>query len=83
MATLSGIVGHCLFRNDENGYTVTEVISDGNTCMVVGILPVLAEGEQAEFDGDWVEHPQYGRLPAAACRLRPRSRASRVSWPPG
>ena len=74
MATLSGIVGHCLFRNDENGYTVTEVISDGNTCMVVGILPVLAEGEQAEFDGDWVEHPQYGRQwKAAGCRVSPPS----------
>ena len=74
MPTLEGIVDHCLFRNEENGYTVLEITSGGKKHMVVGILPVMAEGEQAEFDGDWTEHPQYGRQwKAAGCRVSPPS----------
>ncbi len=74
MPTLEGIVERCLFRNEENGYTVLEIRAGSDKCTVVGVLPVMAEGEQAAFDGDWVTHPQYGpQWKAEGCRVSPPS----------
>lgn len=50
-----------LFRNEENGYSVVSCREGRRVVTAVGILPALAEGEQAVFRGDWVTHPQYGK----------------------
>ena len=71
MAQLECIVEDTVFRNDDNGYTVLEARAGRQEVMVVGILPALTPGEQVCFEGDWVEHPQYGRQwKATGCQLR-------------
>ena len=50
-----------VYRNAENGYSVLMARMGRHEITIVGNLPVLAAGEQGIFEGDWVEHPQYGR----------------------
>ena len=71
MAQLEGVVEDTVFRNEENGYTVLEMRVGRESVMVVGVLPALAPGERVVFEGDYVEHPQYGRQwKATGCQLR-------------
>ena len=71
MAQLECVVEDTVFRNEENGYTVLEARFGRQDVMVVGILPALSPGEQVCFEGDWVEHPQYGKQwKATGCQLR-------------
>ena len=60
MSVVKGYVDHIVYRNQENGYTVLELVSDGGTFTLVGILPQAAEGEAMEAEGEFVEHPLYG-----------------------
>lgn len=60
MAELSGYVERVIFRNDENGYTVLSIESDGEDYTATGIFPVVSEGEYLTMQGELVEHPNYG-----------------------
>ena len=61
MSKFEGTVEDIIFRNDQNGWTVAAVRLDGSgRTSVVGILPFLAVGEHAIFDGELVEHRDYG-----------------------
>lgn len=75
MAQVEATVRETIFRNEENGYSVVQAMSGKRTVTIVGVLPELSSGEQAVFEGEWIEHPQYGRqLKCTACRLqRPTS----------
>ncbi len=58
---LSGFIEKIIFSNQENGYTVCLLeTSDGEVC-IVGIMPLVAEGEFIEAEGDYVTHATYGR----------------------
>ncbi|MBR6524335.1 MAG: ATP-dependent RecD-like DNA helicase [Clostridia bacterium] len=71
MAQLECIIEDTVFRNEENGYTVLEARAGRQEVMVVGVFPALTPGEQVCFEGDWVEHPQYGKQwKATGCQLR-------------
>lgn len=61
--SLEGTVEEIIFRNDANGFTVLELLtdSDSSTVTAVGVLPFLAPGEHARFTGTWTTHPEYGR----------------------
>ena len=59
--TLNGIVERITYKNEQNGYTVATVRSGRERLTVVGVLPFLAEGESAEFCGNYTVHPTYGR----------------------
>jgi len=61
MAQLCGFVEHIIYRNEENGYTVMNLMSQGEEVACVGILPVITEGEYIRAEGDYVEHAVYGR----------------------
>ena len=63
MSKFEGTVESIVFRNDENGWTVASIKVDGSkgSISAVGIMPFLSEGEHAIFDGDIVEHRDYGR----------------------
>ena len=50
-----------VYRNEENGYSVVMARMGRHEITIVGTLPELTPGEQGVFEGDWVEHPQYGR----------------------
>lgn len=59
--TITGIIEHIIFSNDDNGYVICEVDSkeEGQFC-AVGYMPMITEGENAELTGSWITHPEYG-----------------------
>ena len=61
METLEATVHSTVFRNPENGYSVLTVKVGRQAFTVVGTLPEMANGEQALFTGEWIEHRTYGR----------------------
>lgn len=61
METINGYVEHIIFQNSENGYTVMELVVEGETLTCVGSCKGLTQGENIEAQGDYVEHPLYGR----------------------
>lgn len=68
---LQGVISETVFRNEENGWSVIELRTNGDLITVVGTLPALAAGETCLFQGDWVEHAQYGRqFKATGCSVQ-------------
>ncbi|MCI7814496.1 MAG: ATP-dependent RecD-like DNA helicase [Robinsoniella sp.] len=61
METIEGYVDHIVYRNQENGYTVMNVISGGEEMTCVGTLPYISEGENIEAEGSFVDHAVYGK----------------------
>ena len=61
MEQVCGFVEHIIYRNDTNGYTVMNLMSQGDEVVCVGILSAIAEGEYIRADGDYVEHQIYGQ----------------------
>ena len=79
MEELTGTVLETTFRNDENGYTVLRLSAGRGQLTVVGAMPELSAGECVAFDGDWTEHPVYGRqFSAKACRITPPESTSAI-----
>lgn len=58
---IEGYVEHIIFRNEDNGYTVMELIADGSAVTCVGIFEYIGEGELLELHGSYVEHATYGQ----------------------
>ena len=66
---ICGEVSRIIYRNDENGYTVMEIIPDGGSAAAAGdevitatgILPYAAEGQTLRAQGAWETHSRYGR----------------------
>ena len=59
---LAGTVGEIIFSNEENGYTVLTIETDGGESVTVtGCLPFAAPGEQLILHGTWTRHPTHGR----------------------
>ena len=71
MEELRATIIETMFRNEENGYTVVQCRAGRENVTVVGIMPEVAAGEQATFQGDWMTHPQYGKqFKAASCEIQ-------------
>lgn len=60
MATVSGYVEKIKYRNEENGYSILSVSSEGLDYVLVGTFPYISEGDFIEASGREVEHPVYG-----------------------
>ncbi|MBR5767926.1 MAG: ATP-dependent RecD-like DNA helicase [Clostridia bacterium] len=60
LTEIEATVEHILFRNDVNGYTVAEVISDDVLMTANGIMPMIEPGDKVRLAGEWVIHPVYG-----------------------
>ena len=60
MEKISGYVEHIIYQKAENGYTVFELVGD-EEIVCTGMCKGLTEGENLEAEGDYVEHPVYGR----------------------
>ena len=58
---LEGYVEHIIYRNTENGYSVLNLVSDGEEITVVGTFHYISEGELLELEGEYTEHPLYGQ----------------------
>lgn len=60
METVTGYVGHIVFRNEENGYTVFHLENDDGEVTCVGNFNFISEGELMELTGEYVNHNVYG-----------------------
>lgn len=62
METITGIIEEIIFRNEENGYSVVDILDESSkeAVTVVGSFPFLNPGEMVRLTGDWVTHPDYG-----------------------
>ncbi|MCR5485281.1 MAG: ATP-dependent RecD-like DNA helicase [Clostridiales bacterium] len=68
---IHGSVEYITFRNEETGFTVLDVNSDGELVTVVGVLPMLTEGEEVYFSGRWDYHASFGKqFRAELCERR-------------
>lgn len=61
MEQLQGLVEHIVYHNDDNGYTVLNLMCQGDEVVCVGTMPVISEGEYIKAQGDYVEHVTYGQ----------------------
>lgn len=60
--TLEGSVEGVIYANEDNGYTILELITDKNELITaVGIMPYVNEGENLKIYGKWVHNVKYGR----------------------
>lgn len=69
---------HIIYRNTGNGYTVFELVSEGEEITCVGTFRALDEGENLELTGGYVAHAVYGnslRWKATSMWLRRMKRA--------
>lgn len=58
---VNGYVDHIIYRNADNGYTVLVMICDEEEVTCVGTFSDIAEGENIEAHGSYMDHPMYGR----------------------
>ena len=62
LETISGVIENVVFRNEDNGYCVIEIVdSDNNLITAVGTMPMAFEGECVELSGTWTFHKEFGR----------------------
>jgi exodeoxyribonuclease V alpha subunit len=63
MDRLRGTIERITYHNEENGYTVAQLMPEGKayTLPVVGNMLGINVGESVELSGAWAAHPQYGR----------------------
>lgn len=79
MEQLTAVVQDTTFRNEDNGYTVLRVTLGRAVETVVGVMPELSPGENVTFDGDWTEHPSYGKqFNAKQCTITPPTGKSAI-----
>ena len=59
---LEGTVEHVIYSNADNGYTICDMgIENDDIITVVGIMPLLGEGDRLTVYGKWVHNPKYGK----------------------
>jgi exodeoxyribonuclease V alpha subunit len=65
LETIEGSVEKILFSNEENHYTVAQLLPDttrrSEPVTIVGNLAALNVGESVRAQGRWVTHKQFGR----------------------
>lgn len=61
METINGYIDHIIYRNADNGYTVLVLIYEEEEITCVGFFSDIAEGENIEAKGEYIDHPTYGR----------------------
>jgi exodeoxyribonuclease V alpha subunit len=67
---LIGTIKNIIYRNEENGFTVAELLNDeGEEFTAVGPLMLASPGERIEISGEWTAHKVYGsQFKADSCR---------------
>lgn len=61
MEKINGYVEHVVFSNQENGYTVMNLVAEGDEITCVGMCKGLTQGESIRAEGEYIEHPVYGK----------------------
>ena len=57
---LTGQVEAIVYRNEENGYTVIELMGEESLITATGVMPLLNVGESVKLFGTFKNHPSYG-----------------------
>ena len=62
MEKVAGVVENVVYRNENNDYTVFEIIDEENRLVTaVGIIPQVSEGETVVLEGQWTYHKEFGK----------------------
>lgn len=61
MINLEGFVENIIFRNEENFYTVLEIVAGGRMYTCVGTFQFINEGEYIDIEGEETFHQDYGK----------------------
>ena len=61
MDNITGYVDHIVYQNSDNGYTVMTLVAEGEEVTCVGMCKGLGQGENISAEGEYIEHPVYGR----------------------
>lgn len=61
MESIKGYVEHIIYRKNENGYTVFEMVAEDEEITCTGTFSEIAEGMNLVVHGEYTEHPSYGR----------------------
>ena len=61
MEILEGLVEAIIFKSDDSGYIVAKITANKEVITIVGIMPLIKEGQQIEVKGNWINHKQFGR----------------------
>ena len=61
MDNITGYVDHIVYQNSDNGYTVMALVAEGEEVTCVGRCKGLGQGENISAEGEYIEHPVYGR----------------------
>ncbi len=62
MEKITGVVENVVYRNENNDYTVFEIIDNENRLVTaVGIIPMVSEGENVVLEGQWTYHKEFGK----------------------
>ena len=61
--SITGYIDHIIFRNEDNGYTVMVLkgVSEEDELTCVGSCPVVTQGASVELEGNFTQHPVYGK----------------------
>lgn len=62
MEKITGVVENMVYKNDNNDYTVFEIIDEENRLITaVGVIPMVSEGETVILEGQWTYHKEFGK----------------------
>ena len=79
--SITGYIDHIIFRNEDNGYTVMVLkgVSEEDELTCVGSFPVVTQGASVELEGNFTQHPVYGKQ-FQAVRLTEKCRKMHWQW---
>ncbi|HCJ12058.1 MAG: hypothetical protein A2Y14_00980 [Verrucomicrobia bacterium GWF2_51_19] len=58
---IKGVLERILYMNEENHYTVAELVNDKEKYTVTGLLPGVQCGETLRAWGTWTDHKRFGK----------------------
>ena len=62
MEKVTGVVENVVYRNENNDYTVFEIVDQENRLVTaVGVIPMVSEGENVVLEGQWTYHKEFGK----------------------
>ena len=60
MEKINGTIEEIIFYNEDNGYCVADVDSNGVLITIVGNMMGISPGESITVEGEYKTHPVYG-----------------------
>ncbi|MDY3119083.1 MAG: ATP-dependent RecD-like DNA helicase [Peptoniphilus sp.] len=79
---IEGLLDHMIFRNEDNGYTVAQLITADTDIVIVGTSLAFHEKEHLRLEGELIYHPKYGEQFAFTRveKIRPRGKEAMIAY---